>query len=385
MRCYCDWADRDWTLFAYHLLNQHSFLIQVPDGTPNPVNVVREVISQAMKAGEIPRRNADLAAAAAIGVVMQPAAYKVYGRFTGPFGPCPLLRRRRLGGAVGQGKVNFVRCRHRGFRRGLRAAVPDGPLYRAPAPAGLVTAPSRLCGHHRCRLGRGSHSDLGPSIDPHAFLKARLARSGFPNALAFMTSRDIRRHHLCRRRAGAVEAACLTTVGLSNGERVGTRKAHGPHAGTINTLVHVSVPLTDGALVEAISIVAQARTAAVIESQHVERGTAITGTGTDCIVVASPCRGEPVAWAELHTEVGEAIGGAVYDATRAGAEQWDQDAVGQRHGNMHQRVDRAGMWPMRLASPNALAIREADCGQAGRFDGSGPPRQNDDGGCRETS
>ncbi|MCW5734609.1 MAG: TetR/AcrR family transcriptional regulator [Enhydrobacter sp.] len=83
VRCYCDWADRDWTLFAYHLLNQHSFLIQVPDGTPNPVNVVREVISQAMKAGEIPRRNADLAAAAAIGVVMQPATYKVYGRFTG--------------------------------------------------------------------------------------------------------------------------------------------------------------------------------------------------------------------------------------------------------------------------------------------------------------
>ena len=48
------------------------------------MNVVREVISQAMKAGEIPRRNADLAAAAAIGVVMQPATYKVYGRFGGP-------------------------------------------------------------------------------------------------------------------------------------------------------------------------------------------------------------------------------------------------------------------------------------------------------------
>lgn len=84
VRCYCDWADRDWTLFAYHLLNQHSFLILVPDGTPNPVNVVREVIARAMKAGEIPRRNADLAAASAIGAVMQPATYKVYGRFEGP-------------------------------------------------------------------------------------------------------------------------------------------------------------------------------------------------------------------------------------------------------------------------------------------------------------
>jgi len=84
VRCYCDWADRDWTLFAYHLLNQYSFLIQVPDGTPSPVSVVREVIGQAMKAGEIPRRNTDMAAAAAIGVVLQPAAYKVYGRLSGP-------------------------------------------------------------------------------------------------------------------------------------------------------------------------------------------------------------------------------------------------------------------------------------------------------------
>jgi AcrR family transcriptional regulator len=83
VRCYCEWADRDWTLFAYHLLNQHSFLIQVPDDMANPVTVVRDVISQAMKAGEIPKRNIDLVAASAIGVVMQAATYKVYGRFTG--------------------------------------------------------------------------------------------------------------------------------------------------------------------------------------------------------------------------------------------------------------------------------------------------------------
>jgi AcrR family transcriptional regulator len=83
VRCYCAWADQDWTLFAYHLLNQHAFLAQVPDGAPNPVTVARDVIEQAMAAGEIPRRDPDLAAAAAIGVVMQPATYKVYGRFTG--------------------------------------------------------------------------------------------------------------------------------------------------------------------------------------------------------------------------------------------------------------------------------------------------------------
>lgn len=84
VRCYCEWADDDWTLFAYHLLTQHMFLAMVPEGTPNPVDVVRDVIVRAMTAGEIPSRDADLAAAAAIGTVMQPATYKLYGRFEGP-------------------------------------------------------------------------------------------------------------------------------------------------------------------------------------------------------------------------------------------------------------------------------------------------------------
>ncbi len=84
VRCYCEGADRDWSLFAYHLLTQHLFLAMVPDGTPNPVDVVREVIASAMMAGEIPTRDPDLAAASAIGCVMQPATYKVYGRFEGP-------------------------------------------------------------------------------------------------------------------------------------------------------------------------------------------------------------------------------------------------------------------------------------------------------------
>ena len=84
VRCYCEWADRDWTQFAYHLLVQHLFLSQVPADLPNPVIVVRDVVNHAMRAGEIPKRNVDLAAAAAMGVVLQAAIYKVYGRFTGP-------------------------------------------------------------------------------------------------------------------------------------------------------------------------------------------------------------------------------------------------------------------------------------------------------------
>ncbi|WP_421996069.1 adenosylcobinamide amidohydrolase [Reyranella sp.] len=169
------------------------------------------------------------------------------------------------------------------------------------------------------------NADLGPSVDPQAFLRMRLRAAGRPEALGLMTSRDIRRHHLQSRRVDGIAAACLTTVGLANGERVGSRRSPGPHAGTINTLLHVATPLDDGALVEALSIAAQARTAALVDSCRGERATAITGTGTDCIVVAAPCHGPALACAGLHTAVGEAIGAAVYEATRHGAEEWDRE------------------------------------------------------------
>ena len=162
-------------------------------------------------------------------------------------------------------------------------------------------------------------------VDIVAFTKARLAALGQPYALAFLTSRDIERHHRKRRLVDGVAATCLTTVGLSNGERIGSRRQAKATPGTINTLVHVSRSLTDGALVEAVSIVAEARTAAILEARSARAAPAITGTGTDCIVVACPLEGEPTPWAGLHTAVGEAIGGAVYEATREGVEVWDRE------------------------------------------------------------
>jgi adenosylcobinamide amidohydrolase len=164
--------------------------------------------------------------------------------------------------------------------------------------------------------------DLGPDVDPRRLLRARLAEAGMPDALGLMTSREVRLRHLCATAVEGVRAECLATVGLSNGERVGARRSVHAAAGTINTLVHVSHPLTDGAMVEAISIVAEARTAAILECQRPEDRPAITGTGTDCIVMAAPAEGEPAPWAGLHTAIGEAIGAAVYRAVREGAEEW---------------------------------------------------------------
>ena len=56
-------------------------------------------------------------------------------------------------------------------------------------------------------------------------------------------------------------------------------------------------------------------------------GVVVTGTGTDCIALACPTVGDADPHAGLHTAVGEAIGHAVLDATRAGVAGWLADAA----------------------------------------------------------
>lgn len=165
-------------------------------------------------------------------------------------------------------------------------------------------------------------ADLPPEVDPAALLGARLSKAGLEDAVAMMTARDVRRHHLAAARSGAVTAQCLATAGLSNAARVGAPAAHEGRAGTINLLAAVSVRLTDTALIEAVSIAAEARTAAVIDCRWDAQGGVATGTGTDCIAVACPETGDAEPFAGLHTAAGEALGAAVYEAVRLGVREW---------------------------------------------------------------
>jgi adenosylcobinamide amidohydrolase len=73
-------------------------------------------------------------------------------------------------------------------------------------------------------------------------------------------------------------------------------------------------------LIEALSIATQARTAAVMDVNLMLPTGRATGTGTDCIAVAA--RPGPALYAGLHTDIGEALGAAVYQATMTGARDW---------------------------------------------------------------
>jgi adenosylcobinamide amidohydrolase len=174
--------------------------------------------------------------------------------------------------------------------------------------------------------------ELPPGVDPRRLLRQRLRTLGLARPVGMLTSRAVDRFEDIRRAAGPdVQARCVATVGLGNALRIGdpTRAATGPGAttrrvGTINLLVSVSRPLTPAAQLEALSLAAEARTAAILAAEvaSVASGAPATGTGTDCIVVAAPLEPRGAAYAGKHTAIGEVVGAAVHDAVLAGARRW---------------------------------------------------------------
>jgi len=122
-----------------------------------------------------------------------------------------------------------------------------------------------------------------------------------------------------------VQAVC--TVGLDNARTVGEEAdvektcELDPH-GTINIiLVTNALPDLSGQL-EAIQVATMAKTRALMELGVKSRksGTPATGTGTDCIVLASS--GElKQNFCGMHTRIGELIGQTVYQAVKEGVEK----------------------------------------------------------------
>ena len=183
---------------------------------------------------------------------------------------------------------------------------------------------------HRVAWLEVRNADLPVDADPETVIRTRVGDAGLSDAVVLVTSRDIRRYRTACACAEQETVHCLTTVGLSNSERVGMRLHQPPSfTGTINTLVHLARPLSEAAMIEAISIATEARTSAVLDADVRRGGVTITGTGTDCIAIAAPLGNPRAPYAGKHTAIGEAIGAAVYRATADGIADWKADITAQ--------------------------------------------------------
>ncbi|SFJ70199.1 adenosylcobinamide amidohydrolase [Celeribacter neptunius] len=194
--------------------------------------------------------------------------------------------------------------------------APQRVLSFAPYRPGFVTT-SRIVWREL------RNADLPPDLSIEDFTRRDMTEAGYQDAVGLLTSRDIGKFQRTEVEIEGSRVACVATVGLGNAERIGTRTERDwgvEQYGTINIGVQIADGLTETAQIEALTIAAEARTAAVMEAGLHLRGAPVTGTGTDCIAIASPA-GDG-AYAGLHTALGEAIGRAVYQAVAQGAAQW---------------------------------------------------------------
>jgi AcrR family transcriptional regulator len=77
---FCRFFDEDPVLFSYLLLSQHGHLQRVTEEMANPVEVLCRVMAAGVDEGELPQQDPGVAAAMVLGLVLQVAVFRIYGR-----------------------------------------------------------------------------------------------------------------------------------------------------------------------------------------------------------------------------------------------------------------------------------------------------------------
>ncbi|HEY6876515.1 MAG TPA: adenosylcobinamide amidohydrolase [Polyangiales bacterium] len=199
----------------------------------------------------------------------------------------------------------------------------------------MFERPQRTLGWALVGAGFGLHrgvvwhyvqrAELPFEVDPTVLLRERLAQRGYRDVVGLLTARTLAPYADACAHSGDVRARAIVTVGLGNALCAGDPVPTHPAAvGTINVLCHVSSPLNEAALIEALALASEARTAALLELDYpsVVSGQPASGTGTDCIVIACPADGAAQPYAGKHTNVGSALGAAVRSATSMASRVW---------------------------------------------------------------
>jgi len=83
---FCSLYEQDPDMFRFLLLVQHGQFERVTAEMRTPVTVLKTMIEAAMVRGEIPGRDPQVATAMVLGIVLQVAVFRVYGRIDRPLG-----------------------------------------------------------------------------------------------------------------------------------------------------------------------------------------------------------------------------------------------------------------------------------------------------------
>ncbi|MEJ2168091.1 MAG: adenosylcobinamide amidohydrolase [Desulfobacterales bacterium] len=165
---------------------------------------------------------------------------------------------------------------------------------------------------------------------PELTLSRYCAVSGWSGtAVGMMTAASMDSFRMTKKSEQGIEIAVLVTSGLSNPRRAGDYAEHRQMAshykdvGTINIIVITSASLTGSALIEALLITTEAKSAALQEAGIMSpvSNKLATGTGTDSVAVVSGPGPGDVKYCGKHVLFGELLGSSVIAAVSSSI-QW---------------------------------------------------------------
>jgi adenosylcobinamide hydrolase len=150
--------------------------------------------------------------------------------------------------------------------------------------------------------------------------------------VGMMTAASMDSFRMARESVQDIDVVILVTSGLSNPRRAGDRAEYRKMAmqseerGTINIIAMTSAILTKAAMVEALMIVTEAKSAALQDAsiRSPVSNKIATGTGTDALAVVSGHGPETVRYCGKHVLIGEILGRLVTDAVRSSITLWFQ-------------------------------------------------------------
>jgi adenosylcobinamide hydrolase len=213
----------------------------------------------------------------------------------------------------------------------------DGPhrvISTSARTGGEATGLRRLVNHQSCEgAGHDARAHLMLDEGPERYHDRVCAEIGAaPLETAVMgTAASMHYVAVVRERDGDVEAAAIVTAGVHGnatcaGDPARWRETAGgvvrasAVAGTINTMLVISRPLSAPALARAVVTMTEAKSAALARLAVPSRSSRdlATGTGTDQFCVAAPLVTDgvpPLTSTSPHMKLGEIIGVAVRSAT----------------------------------------------------------------------
>lgn len=155
--------------------------------------------------------------------------------------------------------------------------------------------------------------------------------------VGLMTAVPMRQLVVDREQSDLVLIECFCTVGVTNAVRAGEEGVHKgtrrtcDQPGTINIILVTNATLTAPAMIGAVQVATESKTATLIKNKVRStsgRSYLATGTGTDAVVMASSLDGDyRVHYSGTHTEIGSMIGRLVARCVQKGLNrsiQWSK-------------------------------------------------------------